>query len=79
MLPADKLLAHCQHVAAKIASRGPLAVAKAKAVISQGLDLDLAAANELESQAFGSLFASADQKEGMKAFMEKRQPAFKGG
>ena len=77
VLPADKLLGHCRDIAAKIASRGPLAVAKAKNLISHGWDLDLAAGNELESQAFGSLFATADQKEGMKAFLEKRAPGFK--
>ncbi|MBX7114453.1 MAG: enoyl-CoA hydratase/isomerase family protein [Myxococcaceae bacterium] len=78
VLPVDKLLGHCREVAGKIASRGPLAVTKAKTVIAQGWDLDLAAGNELESQAFGSLFATADQKEGMQAFLEKRAAAFKG-
>lgn len=77
VLPPEKLMAHCKDIAGKIATRGPLAVAKAKTVIAQGLDLDLPAGNELESQAFGALFATADQKEGMKAFLEKRPAVFK--
>ncbi|MBX5483586.1 MAG: enoyl-CoA hydratase/isomerase family protein [Myxococcaceae bacterium] len=74
----ERLLPHCQEVAAKIASRGPVAVAQAKRVIESGADADLRAACELERQAFGLLFGTRDQKEGMKAFMEKRKPAFQG-
>ena len=73
----DKLMAHCHEVAQKIAKRGPLAVAQAKRVIEAGADLALKEANEIERQAFGLLFGTDDQKEGMKAFIEKRPAAFR--
>ena len=44
----------------------------------RGVTGDMTAANELEAQAFAMLFGSDDQKEGMKAFVEKRKPDFKG-
>ncbi len=72
LLPAAIAWAH------KMASRGPLAVAAAKSVIDRGLDLGLDAAIELESQAFGQCFATADQREGMDAFLAKRRPEFRG-
>lgn len=74
----EKLIEHCKGVAQKISKKGPLAIAQAKRVVEAGADIELEAGNALEQQAFGSLFASEDQKEGMKAFGEKRAPAFKG-
>jgi enoyl-CoA hydratase len=76
VLAPDRLLPHCREVAQRIAARGPLAVAQAKRVIEAGADADLHTANELERQAFGVLFGTADQKEGMRAFLEKRKPLF---
>jgi enoyl-CoA hydratase len=78
VLPKDKLLAHCKAVAAKIVSKGPLAVAASKRLIERGADLPLGAANELEAQAFGLVFDTDDRREGMKAFLEKRTAAFRG-
>lgn len=78
VLPADQLLAHCKAVAGKMAKNGPLALAQAKRVVEVGVDQDLRTANELECQAFGVLFGSEDQKEGMKAFLEKRPAGFTG-
>ncbi len=78
VLAPELLMAHCKEVAAKIASRGPLAVAQAKRVIDQGADLPLPAACGLERIAFATLFSTADQREGMKAFIEKRPPNFTG-
>jgi enoyl-CoA hydratase len=79
VLPPERLLPHALGMARKIASRGPLAVAAAKRVMQAGLDVDLAAACSLEAEAFGLVFASADAGEGMRAFLEKRAAAFKGG
>jgi enoyl-CoA hydratase len=76
VLPPDRLLPHCREVAQRIAAKAPLAVAQAKRAIEYGADADLHSANELERQAFGLLFGTADQKEGMRAFMEKRSPTF---
>lgn len=78
VLPADGLLAHCRAVAEKILKNSPLAISKAKQVIEAGADQDLRAANEIERQAFGDLFGSEDQREGMKAFLEKRPATFTG-
>lgn len=61
-----------------IARMGPLAIARLKEVIYRGADLDLPAANRLEQEVFAGLFATADQREGMAAFLAKRSPRFEG-
>ncbi len=78
VLPADQLMEHCRSMAGKMMKKGPLAIAQAKRVIEFGADGDLRSANELERQGFSMLFGSEDQREGMKAFLEKRPPVFKG-
>ena len=78
VVPAEKLLDHCRAIGAKIASKGPLALAQAKRAVHFGSDGSLWSANELERQAFAMLFGTEDQREGMKAFLEKRPAAFKG-
>jgi len=72
------LLPKVRDVAAKIAAKGPLAITQCKRVLARGADVPLATANELEVQAFAALFDSHDQREGMKAFLEKRKAAFEG-
>ncbi len=74
----EELMAKVKEVASKIASRGPLALAQAKRVIEHGADIPLHSACEAERQAFAALFGSDDQREGMKAFVEKRPPTFRG-
>jgi enoyl-CoA hydratase len=78
VVPHTELAARVLAVAKKIASRGPLAVAASKRAILRGFEADLAGGCELEAQAFAALFGSNDQKEGTRAFLEKRQPAFNG-
>ncbi|MFP2930027.1 enoyl-CoA hydratase-related protein [Pyxidicoccus sp. 3LG] len=78
VLPADALMAHCRSVAEKMLKNSPLAISKAKQVIESGADLELKVANEQERRAFGDLFGSEDQREGMKAFLEKRTATFTG-
>ncbi|MGZ3423798.1 MAG: enoyl-CoA hydratase-related protein [Polyangiales bacterium] len=75
VIPAAELAAHVRKVAEKIATKGPLAIQQAKKVIRRG-DPTLESANELEAQAFAMLFGTADQKEGMTAFLEKRPAKF---
>ncbi len=78
VLPKDELLAHCAKVVKTISKKGPLAIAQAKRVINQGGDLALEAGLWMEKLAFMALFGSADQREGMTAFLQKRKPDFKG-
>jgi enoyl-CoA hydratase len=65
-------------LAEEIASRAPLAVRAAKKMIDQAYERTLAEGLEVEKQQFYNLFASEDQKEGMRAFIEKRKPEWKG-
>jgi enoyl-CoA hydratase len=78
VVPHAELMTKARETAAKIASKGPLAIAQCKRTILRGEDVALATANELEAQAFATLFGSADQREGMKAFLEKRKATFEG-
>jgi len=65
-------------IADTIAALPPLAVAQIKEAVLAGQDAPLDAALLLERRAFQLLFASEDQKEGMRAFLEKRKPVFRG-
>jgi enoyl-CoA hydratase len=74
----EALLEEAKKAATKIAEKAPLAIAYSKRAVRRSQELPLSAANELESDLFGLLFATADQKEGTTAFLEKRPPKFEG-
>jgi enoyl-CoA hydratase/carnithine racemase len=74
----DQVLARAMELATHIAALPPLAVAQIKEVLLAGQDASLETALMLERKAFQLLFASEDQKEGMRAFLEKRPPEFRG-
>jgi enoyl-CoA hydratase len=74
----DELLPKAMETARLITTKGPFAIAAAKRVFNEGADLPLAQANEAEIAAFGSCFTTQDQKEGMSAFLEKREAKFTG-
>jgi len=78
VLAPDALITRANETAREIAAVGPLAVAAAKRVMLRGEDAALPTANELEAVAFAALFGSEDQREGMKAFVEKRAATFSG-
>jgi enoyl-CoA hydratase len=78
VLPGEQLLPQALEAARKIASKAPLAIAAVRRAVLRGADAPLTTANELEATAFSALFGSADQKEGMGAFLEKRAPRFSG-
>ena len=65
-------------LAGRIAKRAPVAVRLAKDTIKAGLaETDVAKAVEIEASNWASLFSTEDQKEGMRAFIEKRKPVFR--
>ena len=74
----DQLMETTQKIAGKIASKSPVQTNFIKALVNKGSDIDLHSANSLEISYFSSSFSTHDQKEGMKAFLEKRKPSFKG-
>jgi enoyl-CoA hydratase len=78
--PHGELIAKCRDIAGRIAANGPLAVAEVKRLIHEGQSTTLDHAIGLEQRSFGLLFATADQREGMTAFLAKprRAPQFKG-
>ncbi|WP_286441448.1 MULTISPECIES: enoyl-CoA hydratase-related protein [unclassified Myroides] len=78
VIAPEELLNQAYAMAKTIASRGPIAVAKAKVSMHTGFDLSLAEGLKQEGALFGQLFTTADQKEGIGAFVEKRIPDFKG-
>ena len=73
-----ELLEKTLDVARTIASKGPLAISAAKAAINHALQGDHVENLEAEADAFGELFSSSDAREGMTAFVEKRDPSFQG-
>jgi enoyl-CoA hydratase len=74
----EQLMARVRAVADTIVRKAPLAIADAKRAMRRGADMPLPQAHELERQLFAGLFATADQKEGMQAFLDKREPKFQG-
>jgi len=78
VVAAEDLLAEAHSMAAKIAAKGPVAVRFAKEAIDSGLEMDLDRAGRFEADLFGLCFATEDQKEGMQAFLDKRQAKFTG-
>jgi enoyl-CoA hydratase len=78
VVPVDTYLDEALKLAEEIASRAPLAVRAAKKMINASYDSSLTDGLAAEKQAFYDLFNTADQKEGMQAFVEKRKPEWKG-
>jgi len=78
VVPEGQALARACELAAQIARRPPVAIRLIKEVALAGADAPLATGLMLERRAFESLFDTADQKEGMHAFLERRKPTFQG-
>ena len=78
VVPADKLLDEALAVAAKIASHSLPVVLKVKEAINRAYESSLADGLLFERREFHSTFALDDQKEGMRAFVEKRPPGWTG-
>lgn len=73
----DKLMEETLDMAEKIVSKGQLAIRFAKTAINRGFETDIETGTSFENNLFGLCFATEDQKEGMTAFLEKREPDYK--
>jgi enoyl-CoA hydratase len=78
LYPGDDLLPKTRELLEHICSRSPNAIRIGGEVVNAGYDIDLQTACLLERDAFALCFSSLDQREGMQAFLDKRQPQFKG-
>jgi enoyl-CoA hydratase len=78
VVPLEMLMEEAKGIASKIAARPALAVKAAKEAVLKSANLSLDEGLDFERKAFWLLFASEDRSEGMKAFLEKRKPQFKG-
>src|SRR6478672_11664421 len=76
IFPADTLVDEALRIADKIASKGQMSVMMAKEAVNASQELSLQEGLRLERRFFHSLFATADQKEGMSAFLGKRDAEF---
>jgi enoyl-CoA hydratase len=78
VVPPEETVLAALRLAARIAAMPPMAVLAAKESVNRAFELSLEAGLEFERRNFFILFASEDQNEGMAAFIEKRQPEWRG-
>ena len=72
----ENLMEKANEIAGSIAKKSSVQTNFIKSLVNKGMDIDLNKANALEISYFSSSFSTHDQKEGMKAFIEKRKPMF---
>ena len=78
IVPRKELLAEAEALAGDIAAKGPVALRFIKEAVNKGLDLTLEQGLRLEADLYFLLHTTQDRTEGIKAFLEKRTPKFKG-
>ena len=78
VVPPAQLLEEARALARKILEKGPAAIALAKACLRAAQEMPLSAGLDFETAAFGVVGSTQDKAEGMKAFIEKRKPAWTG-
>lgn len=78
VVPSETLMQETFEIAKVIANRAPVAVKLAKEAVNMAFETQLREGMEFERRNFYLTFSSKDQKEGMKAFMEKREPKYEG-
>ena len=74
----DRLMGAAAELAEHLAAQTPVALAEGKRVIDDGVEAPLTSGLSFEQRVLGALYATADAKEGVAAFVEKRDPDFKG-
>jgi enoyl-CoA hydratase len=77
VVPVASLMEEARNMALKIARQPGMALKVTKLAVNGGLNMDIKSAMAYEARCFEILFSTEDQKEGMKAFVEKRKPVFK--
>lgn len=78
VVPHEVTIQVAQEIARRIAAKAPVAARLIKEAIDKSLETSLAEGLAVERRSFQFLFATDDQKEGMRAFLDKRPPRFKG-
>jgi enoyl-CoA hydratase len=78
VVPAERLLSDTETLLRAILANGPLAVRACLEAVDNGLEMTVDQALLFEASYFGLLSATADMREGTRAFVEKRKPSFKG-
>jgi enoyl-CoA hydratase len=78
VVPADRLLAESEQLLRTILENGPLAIRACLEAVDAGFGMSLDDALLFEANYFGLLSATADMREGTRAFLDKRKPAFSG-
>ena len=78
VVPADRLMDEARALARELADKAPIAIRYILDAVNAGLDMPLAEAARYEATLFGLVASTEDMREGTRAFLEKRKPAFKG-
>ncbi len=78
VVPPDKVMEEAENLAKKLLEKSPFILKLAKEAINTGMNMDIYSAIVLENDLVTIAFTTEDKEEGMKAFMEKRKPEFKG-
>ena len=78
VVPAAQLRSHVFALAARIAEKSPIALQMAKEAVKTAARTNLREGLDRETDLFALTFGSEDKVEGVRAFLEKRKPEFKG-
>ena len=77
VVPPESLMDEARKLAEIILTKGPVSIKMVKACVNRGMQTDIDTAAAFEADAFGLCFASGETKEGMSAFLEKREAKFR--
>jgi enoyl-CoA hydratase len=78
VVPAGELLDAARALAADLAAKAPIAVAYIIEAVTRGIEAPFSEGQRLEAALFGLAASTDDMREGTRAFLEKRKPAFRG-
>jgi enoyl-CoA hydratase len=78
VVPAPDLMNTAREMMKAMLANAPLALGRCIRLVNEGADIPLREALFIEADAFGELAATADKREGTRAFLEKRPPSFRG-